>query len=51
MLQANGYKALIMTFTCITNLQRDEILNVQVACAKVLHPKGEFYSSLGSVPY
>lgn len=44
--QANGYKALIMTFTCCSiNLQYDEILDSQITYAKVLQPKGEFYSS------
>lgn len=50
MLQANGYKAVIITFTCCSiNLLYDEILDSQITCAKVLHPKGEFYSSLVSL--
>jgi len=39
-----------MTFTCCNiNLQHDEILDSQITYAKVLHPKGEFYSSLVSL--
>lgn len=48
--QTNGYKAVIITFTCCSiNLLYDEILGSQITCAKVLHPKGEFYSFLVSL--
>lgn len=36
-----------MTFTCCNiNLEYDEIMDSQMTYAKVLHPEGEFYSSL-----